>query len=117
MRGRMAIPALASSTTSDKSFTKKYKTHKIVTGRGQSKTYYNFVFNDIMGLEKGGGVHAEEIKLALNRHVKEGYKFNPASHLTTKDPGYNPSPPTDDRVHVLTKMAEIREVASDIAMA
>ncbi|XP_032394464.1 interferon-induced protein 44 [Etheostoma spectabile] len=132
MRGRMAIPALASSTTSEQSCSKKYETHKIRSGRGQSKTYCNFVFNDIMGLEKEGGVHAEDIKLALKGHVKEGYKFNPASPLTTKDPGYNPSPSADDRVHVLVcvlsansaeitdsvlkKMSAIREVASDMGI-
>ncbi|KAA8577597.1 hypothetical protein FQN60_007331, partial [Etheostoma spectabile] len=131
VRGRMTTPALASATTSDKSFTKKYVTHKIKKGRGQSKTYYPYVFNDVMGLEKGDGVRAEDIKLALRGHVKEGYKFNPASALSEGDPGYNPCPSPEDKVHVLVcvlsanaaeftdsvlqKMADIRELASDMA--
>ncbi|XP_034741670.1 interferon-induced protein 44-like, partial [Etheostoma cragini] len=134
IKGRLTTPALASSITSDKSFTKKYETHKIMKGRGQSKTYYPFVFNDVMGLENGDGdgVRADDIKLALNGHVKEGYKFNPVSPLTAKDPWYNPNPSADDKVHILVcvfsansaeitdsvlkKMAEIREVASDIGI-
>ncbi|MEQ2287527.1 hypothetical protein AMECASPLE_013506, partial [Ameca splendens] len=76
LRGRMTIPALASATTSDQSFTKKYETHKLIKGRGTSKTFYPVVFNDIMGLEDGDrrGVHADDIKLALRGHVKEGHK-------------------------------------------
>ncbi|MEQ2246974.1 hypothetical protein ILYODFUR_004521, partial [Ilyodon furcidens] len=103
LRGRMTIPALASATTSDKSFTTKYETHKLIKGREGSKTFYPVVFNDIMGLEDGDsrGVHADDIKLALRGHVKEGYKFNPVSPLTQDDPGYNPTPSADDRVHVL----------------
>ncbi|MEQ2191207.1 hypothetical protein XENOCAPTIV_023739 [Xenoophorus captivus] len=99
----MTIPALASATTSDKSFTTKYETHKLIKGREGSKTFYPVVFNDIMGLEDGDrrGVHADDIKLALRGHVKEGYKFNPVSPLTQDDPGYNPTPSADDRIHVL----------------
>ncbi|TDG95869.1 hypothetical protein EPR50_G00244420, partial [Perca flavescens] len=132
LRGRMTTPALTSATTSDRSFTTKYETHKIKKGRGKSKTYYPFVFNDIMGLEKGDGVRADDIILALKGHVKEGYKFNPASPLSVDDPWYNPCPSPDDKVHVLVcvlsanaaeitdsvlkKMAEIREAASDLGI-
>ncbi|XP_035860510.1 interferon-induced protein 44-like [Sander lucioperca] len=133
LRGRMTTPALTSATTSDKSFTTRYETHRIKKeGRGQSKTYYPFIFNDIMGLEKGGGVRAEDIILALKGHVKEGYKFNAASPLSDGDQGYNPRPSPDDKVHVLVcvfsanaaeitdsvlkKMAEIRELASDLGI-
>ncbi|MEQ2268579.1 hypothetical protein XENORESO_005655 [Xenotaenia resolanae] len=134
LRGRMTIPALASATTSDQSFTKKYETHKLIKGRGSSKTYYHVVFNDIMGLEDGDrrGVHADDIKLALRGHVKEGYKFNPVSPLTQDDPGYNPTPSADDRIHVLVcvmsanapqitssvleKMSRVRETASDLGI-
>ncbi|XP_039649828.1 interferon-induced protein 44-like [Perca fluviatilis] len=132
LRDRMTIPAAASSTTSDKSFTTRYETHKIIKGGGKSKTYYPFIFNDIMGLEKGDGVRVDDIKLALKGHVKEGYKFNPASSLSDGDPGYNPRPSPEDKVHVLVcvlsanaaeipdsvlkKMAEIRELASDLGI-
>ncbi|XP_017163748.1 interferon-induced protein 44-like [Poecilia reticulata] len=134
LRGRMTIPALASATTSDKSFTKKYETHKFIKGRGSSKTFYPVVFNDIMGLEDGTnrGVHADDIKLALRGHVREGHKFNPVAPLTQDDPGYNPTPFADDKVHVLVcvmsantpqmkssvleKMKSIRETASDLGI-
>ncbi|XP_032423590.1 interferon-induced protein 44-like [Xiphophorus hellerii] len=134
LRGRMTTPALASATTSDKSFTKKYETHKFIKGRGSAKTFYPVVFNDIMGLEDGTnrGVHADDIKLALRGHVKEGHKFNPVAPLSQNDPGYNPTPSADDRVYVLVcvmsantaqmkssvleKMKSIRETASDLGI-
>ncbi|XP_028447318.1 interferon-induced protein 44-like [Perca flavescens] len=129
LRGRMTTPALTSAMTSDQSFTTRYATHKIKKeGRGKSKSYYPFVFNDIMGLEKGDGVRPDDIILALKGHVKEGYKFNPVSTLSDDDPWYNPLPSPEDKVHVLVcvlsantaeitdsvlqKMAEIREAAS-----
>ncbi|XP_038161029.1 interferon-induced protein 44-like isoform X2 [Cyprinodon tularosa] len=134
IRGRMTIPALASATTSDKSFTKKYETHKFIKGRGSSKTFYPLVFNDIMGLEDGEiqGIHASDINLALEGHVKEDHKFNPVGPLSEDDPGYNPTPSADDRVHVLVcvmsanapeikssvlqKMKSVRETASDLGI-
>ncbi|XP_056245656.1 interferon-induced protein 44-like [Seriola aureovittata] len=130
--GRMTQSAGVSATTSDQSHTKKYETHKIQ--KGSRGNFYPVVFNDIMGLEEktGGGVRADDIKLAMKGHVKEGYKFNPASSLSSGDPGYNPSPSLDDRVHVLVclhnanitkmeelplmKMKEIREAASDLGI-
>ncbi|XP_032423242.1 interferon-induced protein 44-like isoform X2 [Xiphophorus hellerii] len=129
LQGRMTSEALASATTSDQSFTKIYKTHKIRKDRGN---FYPFVFNDIMGLEDGDGrgVRAEDIKLALKGHVKDGYKFNPVCSLCDGDFGYNSSPSISDRVHVLVciysanapqmnssvlqKMKEIREAASEL---
>ncbi len=58
------------------------------------------------------------------------FQFNPVSSLSDGDPGYNPTPRDDDKVHVLVclvsantaeikqsvlqKMAEIREVASNL---
>ncbi|KAL3967035.1 growth arrest and DNA-damage-inducible protein [Sarotherodon galilaeus] len=87
-----------------------------------------------MGLEEGSGrgVRVEDIKLAMMGHVKEGYKFNPASPLSTSDSGYNPSPSPEDRIHVLVcvysgnateinssvlqKMKAIREAASDLGI-
>ncbi|XP_023192691.1 interferon-induced protein 44-like isoform X2 [Xiphophorus maculatus] len=134
LRGRMTIPALASATTSDKSFTKKYETHKFNKGRGRAKTFYPLVFNDFMGLEDGTnrGVHADDIKLALEGHLKEGYEFNQVAPISQDDPGYNPTPSADDRVHVLVcvmsantpqmnssvleKMKSVRETASDLGI-
>ncbi|KAK5620521.1 hypothetical protein CRENBAI_022717 [Crenichthys baileyi] len=133
LRERITIPALANATTSDKSFTKQYDTHKFAKGRGSSKTFYSVVFNDIMGLEQGSnnGVHANDIKLALEGRVKEGHKFNPVSPVTKNDPGYNESPSADDRVHVLVcvmsadtqitpsileKMKSVRETASELGI-
>ncbi|XP_027878655.1 interferon-induced protein 44-like isoform X1 [Xiphophorus couchianus] len=132
LQGRMTNESLASATTSDQSFTKIYKTHKIrKEGRGN---FYPFVFNDIMGLEDGDGrgVRTEDIKLALEGHVKDRYKFNPVSSLCDGDHGYNSSPSISDRVHVLVciydanapqmkdsvlqKMREIREAASELGI-
>ncbi|XP_018520042.1 interferon-induced protein 44-like [Lates calcarifer] len=134
MRGRTTIPAAASATTSDTSFTRQYKTHQIRKGRGNPKTFYPFVFNDMMGLEEGSdsGVRADDIKLAMKGHVIEDHKFNPACPLSDEDPGYNQTPSPDDRVHVLVcvisansseikepilqKMSSIRETARDLGI-
>uniref|UniRef100_A0A3Q2QY53 G domain-containing protein n=1 Tax=Fundulus heteroclitus TaxID=8078 RepID=A0A3Q2QY53_FUNHE len=131
-RGRISIPALASATNSDKSFTKMFETHKFNKGRGNEKTIYPVVFNDIMGLEEeeNRGVHEDDINLALKGHVKEGHKFNPVSLLTQSDLDYNPTPSADDKVHVLVcmlsanasqikpsvleKMKNVRETASEL---
>ncbi|KAF1383087.1 hypothetical protein PFLUV_G00150680 [Perca fluviatilis] len=83
-----------------------------------------------MDLKDGDGICAEDIKLALGGHVKEGYQFKPSSPLSPGDPGYNPRPSADDQVHVLVcvlsadsaeitdsvlkKMADIREAASEL---
>ncbi|CAI5670116.1 unnamed protein product [Oreochromis niloticus] len=132
LRRRITSPALTNATNEKEgSFTKKYETHNIKKDTGQ---FYPFVFNDLMGLEEGSGrgVRVEDIKLAMMGHVKEGYKFNPASPLSTSDSGYNPSPSPEDRVHVvvclysgntteinssvLQKMKAIRETASDLGI-
>uniref|UniRef100_A0A8C6UCB6 G domain-containing protein n=1 Tax=Neogobius melanostomus TaxID=47308 RepID=A0A8C6UCB6_9GOBI len=120
--GRMAIPAAVN--TSD-----AYKTHKI-----KNKSYFPFVFNDIMGLEgdNNHGARTEDIKLAMKGHIKDGYKFNPISPISEKDPHYNPHPKLDDKVHVLVclldvsspeihplvlkKMKEVREAARDLGI-
>ncbi|XP_029996421.1 uncharacterized protein LOC115423642 [Sphaeramia orbicularis] len=87
--------AVASGTT----FTTKYTTYKIT--KGARGTFYPFVFNDIMGLEKNEGVREDDIKLAMMGHVKDGYTFNPHSTLPTDDPHYNTNPSLSDKVHVL----------------
>ncbi|XP_039464288.1 uncharacterized protein LOC116328508 isoform X2 [Oreochromis aureus] len=130
LRRRITCPALTNATN-EGSFTKKYTAHKIKKDAGQ---FYPFVFNDLMGLEEGSGrgVRVEDIKLAMIGHVKEGYKFNPWSPLSTSDCYYNPSPSPEDRVHVvvcvysgntteinssvLQKMKAIRETASDLGI-
>ncbi|XP_035985362.1 interferon-induced protein 44 [Fundulus heteroclitus] len=129
---RMTHQALASVKTADQSFTKKYETFTIQKEvRG---TFYPFVFNDVMGLEEGvaRGVRADDLKLALMGHVKEGYSFNPSSCLSADDLYYNSTPTINDRVHVLVciddanspqmkpsvlqKMKEIREAASNLGI-
>ncbi|XP_028249977.1 interferon-induced protein 44-like isoform X2 [Parambassis ranga] len=134
MQRRNAIPAAASAITSDKSFTKKYQTHRIQIGRGDNKKFYPFVFNDIMGVENGmdSGVCPEDIKLAMKGHVKEGYKFNPVAPLSEGDQYYKNKPSEDDKVHVLVcvlsanapeikdsvlqKMSSVRETAADLGI-
>ncbi|KAM9393549.1 interferon-induced protein 44-like isoform 2-T2 [Pholidichthys leucotaenia] len=108
-----------------------YKTYKMKKpGSGD----YSFVFNDIMGLEKGdGGVHVEELMLAMEGHVEEGYEFTSAHQLKEGDPGYQPNPTLADKVHVLVfvvpvpsvdlideklvkKMREVRLAAADLGI-
>ncbi|KAF1383089.1 hypothetical protein PFLUV_G00150700 [Perca fluviatilis] len=127
IQGRVTTPAL----TSDKSYNGTYETFKI-RKEGNPETFCHFVFNDVMDLKDGDGICAEDIKLALGGHVKEGYQFKPSSPLSPGDPGYNPRPSADDQVHVLVcvlsadsaeitdsvlkKMADIREAASELGI-
>ncbi|XP_070844125.1 interferon-induced protein 44-like [Chaetodon trifascialis] len=130
LHGRMYTDALEDNTSHD-SFTKKYTTYKIQ--KESSGTFYPFVFNDIMGLEQHGGVHVEDIKLALKGHVMDGYRFNPESKLSEDDRFYNKSPTANDKVHVLVcvidanklstmkeevlqKIRDIRKEASDLGI-
>ncbi|KAJ0022445.1 hypothetical protein NQD34_009935 [Periophthalmus magnuspinnatus] len=133
VQGRPSIIAAPNaSTDGTKSFTVEYKTHKIRKGNG---AHYPFVFTDVMGLESGEsvGVRAEDLKLAMMGHVKEGYMFNPVSTLSqTNTQHYNPSPTANDKVHILVcvlnanspdikpsvlqKMREIREAARDLGI-
>lgn len=134
VQGKSAIGAGVNATTDGvKSYTVQYKTHMIK--KGAQREYYPFVFNDIMGLESGDdvGVRAEDIKLAMMGHVRDGYKFNPYSSLSEDNTQfYNHSPEKDDKVHllvcvlsanspqikpsVLQKMKEIREAARDLGI-
>lgn len=94
---------------SGKSFTQKYKTYKFSKG---SQGHYSFVCNDIMGMEqKDGGVHVEDIKLALRGHVTEGYKFIPQQVLTKGDERYRSCPSLNDSVHVLVTVVPAGSVS------
>ncbi|KAL3966235.1 growth arrest and DNA-damage-inducible protein [Sarotherodon galilaeus] len=100
LRGKIATRALAAAAFG-LSFTNAYRTYKIHNRNPEN--VYPFAFNDTMGLEKSteGGIHVEDIKLAMSGHVKEGYRFNPKCPLFETDPGYNSSPTLDDKVHIL----------------
>uniref|UniRef100_A0A3P9BN38 Interferon-induced protein 44-like n=2 Tax=Maylandia zebra TaxID=106582 RepID=A0A3P9BN38_9CICH len=129
LRGKITNRASADAISGD-SFTNAYRTFKI--HRENPRTFYPFVFNDTMGLERGAerGILVEDIKLAMSGHVKEGYRFNPKCHLFETDSDYNSSPTLDDKVHILVlvipadtvsiisvetrrKMKEVRAAARD----
>lgn len=134
LRGRMSAGAGAGTVQSveGQSLTRKYETHMIK--RGGRGDYYNIVFNDIMGIEDGGGrgVHVNDIKLAMMGNVRNNHKFNPVSPLSRGDPGYNDTPSPSDKIHVLVcvcsanaseikdsvlhKMREVREAANDLGI-
>ncbi|XP_041634158.1 interferon-induced protein 44-like [Cheilinus undulatus] len=99
LRGRIAGRA-QTDAISGSSHTKEYKTYKI---EKDDKSYYPFVFNDIMGLERNAnnGVHVDDIILALKGHVKEGFTFNPFTKMSTDYYYYNSNPSLDDKVHVM----------------
>ncbi|XP_028460522.1 interferon-induced protein 44-like [Perca flavescens] len=97
LQGRMYAQALVENT-SHGCFTKRYTTYKIKKG---PKTFYPFVFNDIMGLDPFKGVPVDDVKLALKGHVKEDYTFNPESTLSVDNPFYKKDPTNNDKVHVL----------------
>ncbi|GLD72518.1 interferon-induced protein 44-like protein [Lates japonicus] len=87
-----------------------------------------------MGLENGSdsGVPPDDIKLAMKGHVKEGHTFNHLEPLTDRDPGYNPAPSLQDKVHVLVcvisanspeitlsllqKMKKVKDMARDLGI-
>ncbi|KAF5889998.1 interferon-induced protein 44-like, partial [Clarias magur] len=109
------------------SFTKVYKTHYI---QGKDASPLPFVFNDIMGLESSeSGAPVQDIIKALRGFLQEGYRFNPASPLSSNDAGYRSSPSLEDQTscliniiaadkislmhkEVLRKLKDIREAAS-----
>ncbi|KAM4529418.1 interferon-induced protein 44-like [Fundulus diaphanus] len=95
--GRICTNALVDNTAHD-SFTTEYTTHKIQKPDG---SWYPFVFNDLMGLSKYKGVLEQDIVLAMKGHIKEGYKFNPASPLSEDSQFYNARPKPNDKVQVL----------------
>uniref|UniRef100_A0A665TIT0 Interferon-induced protein 44-like n=1 Tax=Echeneis naucrates TaxID=173247 RepID=A0A665TIT0_ECHNA len=131
LNDRMYRQALADNI-SGSSFTKKYTTYKVPKDKD---TFYPFVFNDIMGLEsrEQGGVHVDDVKLALKGHMKEDYQLNPQSKLSEENQFYKRHLEPNDKVHVLVliipadtlgiirhelvqKIREIRTAASDLAI-
>ncbi|KAM4603349.1 interferon-induced protein 44-like [Polymixia lowei] len=128
IQGRITKVASADAISGN-SFTTTYRTHKIKKGNSS----YPFVFTDTAGLEEDRGIFVGDIKLAMQGHVKDGYKFKPDSSLLEDDPSYNSSPALGDRVHVLVcvvpadnvllmsddvmkKMRDIRLAANDIGI-
>uniref|UniRef100_A0A672G6U8 Interferon-induced protein 44-like n=1 Tax=Salarias fasciatus TaxID=181472 RepID=A0A672G6U8_SALFA len=132
LRGRIATRALA-ATHYDGSFTKQHKSYKIE--KEDPGTFYPFIFNDTMGIEKSDkeGVNIEDIKLILKGKIIEGYKFNPGCPLSETDPFYNGTPTKNDKVSVLVcvvpantatiledkvvqKIRDVREAASELGI-
>ncbi|XP_029968757.1 interferon-induced protein 44-like [Salarias fasciatus] len=128
LRGRISVRALAASNY-EHSFTSKYRTYKIQTGKPGS--FYPFVFSDTMGIEKNDrrGADVKIMKKILKGHVKEGFKFLPGS--IPLGSYYIDTPTINDKVHVvvcvvpastlnlmdedsLRKFREVREKASDL---
>ncbi|KAM3597158.1 uncharacterized protein V6R79_000627 [Siganus canaliculatus] len=103
LQGRMTSQALADAISKD-SFTLEYRSFKIK--RGQPGVFHPFTFTDIMGLESeektdNKGVCVEDIILAMDGHIKDGYTFNPVQQITEDHQYYNQGPTLKDKVHVL----------------
>uniref|UniRef100_A0A3Q0SRL4 G domain-containing protein n=1 Tax=Amphilophus citrinellus TaxID=61819 RepID=A0A3Q0SRL4_AMPCI len=132
LRGKMSNLALSNATCGvSTSFTKKYVTHKVNKGK---ESIYPFVFIDFMGLNEDSdkGVRLDDVRMAMEGHVKEDYVFNPVAPLNKDSPFYNPSPSPEQKVHVLVcaysanvlsmnnsvlqKMKAIREAASSLGI-
>lgn len=132
LQERTAGRALADAN-SQESFTKIYKTYKIQ--KGGPGTFYPFGFSDTLGFEKDNkkGVGVEDMKLAMNGHIRDGYNFNPLSGISKDDQKYNSSPTLKDKVHVLVcvipassvdllsnelmkKMRDVRLAASELGI-
>lgn len=100
LHGQAAILTASSSKVNSKSFTVKFETHKFLKLEGED--CFPFVITDTMGLEPGpGGVLPEDIILAMEGHIKEGYTFNQSSALSKTDHYYRKDPTLQDQVHLL----------------
>ncbi|XP_030261218.1 interferon-induced protein 44-like [Sparus aurata] len=108
LQGRMYRQALVDHVSSS-SFTRQFRTYKIPKEDRQS--FYPFVFNDMMGLEKRDGVLVDDVKLALRGHMRDSYKFDPESRLSEDDPFYNKDPSINDKVHVLVLVIDINTLS------
>ncbi|XP_054483570.1 interferon-induced protein 44-like, partial [Anoplopoma fimbria] len=100
LQGRITGRALADAT-SEETFTAKHITYKFQ--KGEPGTFYPFSITDLMGLEQGTGrgVSVEDIKLAMEGHIKDGYNFDPRSTISEDNQHYNQNPNLQDQVHVL----------------
>ncbi|KAM9455146.1 interferon-induced protein 44-like [Clarias gariepinus] len=101
-----------------------------------TRSYYPFVFTDIMGLEPENtqGIQPKDIKNILKGHVKDGYTFNPVKPIGKDDPRfYRSDPGLRNRVHclvsalpadkislisdeVIQKMRDVRKTARDLGI-
>uniref|UniRef100_A0A8C9YZX0 G domain-containing protein n=1 Tax=Sander lucioperca TaxID=283035 RepID=A0A8C9YZX0_SANLU len=112
LHGRMYAHVLADNTSGS-----SFSVHR----KRRPDTFYPFVFNDIMGLDKDidRGVHVDDVKLAMKGQVKEGYRFNPESALSDDDQFYNEHPTNNDKVHVLVSVVDANtlSIKSDKAVA
>ncbi|XP_027027368.2 interferon-induced protein 44-like [Tachysurus fulvidraco] len=100
----------AEETSAGKSCTRTYKTYKIID---KDSVTLPFVFSDVMGLEDHAedGIHPDDLINVLHGRVKEGYKFNPVSPLTTVDPDYVHEPSVNDKVHCLVSVVDANSIS------
>ncbi|KAL2087143.1 hypothetical protein ACEWY4_018202 [Coilia grayii] len=109
-RGRMAQGALADAM-SGTSFTKKFHSQKfrdVKTGK-----FLPFVISDIMGLENTAtaGAHVDDLMIALEGHLKDGFFFNPVGPVQKENPNYNSCPTLPDKVHCLVSILPADKIA------
>ncbi|XP_060785219.1 interferon-induced protein 44-like [Neoarius graeffei] len=126
--GRQFVNCLAAADANT-SHTLKYEQFTFENEEGS----FPFTFSDIMGAEAGGGVHTEDVILALKGHMKEGYLFNSAAPLSESNLYYNQNPSLSDQMHclvfitpgdrlsmmdkdLLQKFKRVRETASRMGM-
>ncbi|GAA6092880.1 interferon-induced protein 44-like [Tachysurus ichikawai] len=86
------------ATTLETSCTEIFRSYKIKNGTSGT---LSFMFCDTMGVEKGSekGVYVRDLDNALLGHLKEGYKFNQRSCITTDDSHFNSKPTLEDKIH------------------
>ncbi|XP_063056435.1 interferon-induced protein 44-like [Engraulis encrasicolus] len=84
-------------------FTKEFRTIKL---RDKDGKILPFVISDIMGLEdaEAAGARTDDLVLALEGHLKDGYSFNPEGSLQKEDAFYNSCPTLNDKVHCLVSV-------------
>ncbi|XP_063052888.1 interferon-induced protein 44-like [Engraulis encrasicolus] len=133
-KGRMVQAALVDTGSYNVgSFTKKFESIKL---RDKGGKVLPFLICDIMGLEDDvSGARTEDLVIALEGHLKDGYMFNPVGSMAKNDPHYNRYPTLNDKIHclvsilpgdginmmdsadartVIQKLREIREKASEL---
>ncbi|XP_063048565.1 interferon-induced protein 44-like [Engraulis encrasicolus] len=104
-RGRMVQAALVESSIggSGHSFSTKFKSTKF---KDKDRNVLPFVISDIMGLEDAevAGVRTDDLVMALEGHLKDGYLFNPAGSVQKENTFYNSCPTLNDKVHCLVSV-------------